>query len=94
MSKELRTIRTLKLNIASTATTLNATINYKMKNKELQKEQKKILSAHLLTLCTAYLKLTRNETCNLTTTGTLSGYLTNTLPKEAADYFNKKLNLI
>lgn len=83
------TIKNLKLNIASTATTLNRTINYKMKNKELQKEQKKVLSAHLLTLCTAYLKLTHNET----TTNALSNYLLNTLPESAANYFITKLNL-
>ena len=87
------TINNLKRNIANTATTLNTLINYKMKNKDLQNNLKKELSARLLTLCAKYLKATHNETKNLTTTNTLSSYLLNTLPKDAANYFITKLNL-
>ena len=87
------TIKNLKLNIANTATTLNKTINYKMKNKELQNDLKKELSARLLTLCIKYLKVTHNETKNMITTNTLSSYLLNTLPESAANYFITKLNL-
>lgn len=83
------TIKNLKLNIAGTATTLNKLINYKMKNKDLQNNLKKELSARLLTLCIKYLKLTRNDT----TTDALSNYLLNTLPEPAANYFITKLNL-
>ena len=89
MSKELRTIRTLKLKIADTATTLNALINYKMKDKDLHKKLKRSLSARLATLCAVYLSLTHDEA----TTNALRSYLLNTLPEPAANYFLTKLNI-